>query len=63
MIVKVANEQALTLDLTNFVRTGTVLCKYFEPLKAIRNLKIIVNEDAKKQMKEIGFEEEQIVSP
>lgn len=64
LIKKVANEQALVLDLTNLKGMGTILYQHFEPLKTIRDLKVIVNannEHTLKQVKEIGFKAEQIM--
>lgn len=64
LIEKVANEQVLVLDLTNLHGMGTILYQYFEPLKTIRDLKIIVNannEHALQQVKEIGFKVEQVM--
>jgi hypothetical protein len=63
LIAKVANEQALIVDFTNFGGMGTILYKEFEPLKAIKDLKVLVradNEHVLQQVKEIGFKEEQV---
>ncbi|TWV98051.1 hypothetical protein [Chitinophaga pinensis] len=64
LIEKVAGEQALVLDLTNLQGMGTVLYEQFEPLKLIRDLKIMVSADNKyalQQVKEIGFNAEQVM--
>jgi hypothetical protein len=64
LIAKVTNEQVLVLDLTNLQGMGTILYKQFEPLKAIKDLKVLVSavdERALKQVREIGFKEEQVI--
>lgn len=64
LIEKVANEQELVLDLTNLEGMGTILYQYFEPLKTIRDLKVIINannEHILQQVKEIGFKVEQVM--
>ncbi|MBC9934690.1 hypothetical protein [Chitinophaga qingshengii] len=65
LIEKVANEQALILDLTNLKGMGTVLYQYFEPLKTIGDLKVMVNgnnERALRQINEIGFKAAQVMT-
>lgn len=64
LIAKVVNEQMLIVDLTNFGGMGTILYKQFEPLKTIKDLKVLVranNEHVLQQMKEIGFKDEQVL--
>ena len=64
LITKVENEKALVLDLSNLEGMGTILYKQFEPLKTIKDLKVLVkadNELVLRHVRGVGFKDGQVI--
>jgi hypothetical protein len=57
VINNISSYESLLIDMRNFESMGTILYESFSPLKKIKDLRFIANENAAKQLKEMEFDE------
>jgi hypothetical protein len=55
ILQRLSQKEELLIDMTNFQGMGTSLYECFQPLLTMKKLHFLVNERARKQLKEIGI--------